>query len=131
MRSGTAKQDNYILIRETFNNLRIGAAKSLLAFHALTSCDTTSFFENIGKKTAWKIFKESYRLLSNLRVGSLRDDAIKSAENFACRMHGIQKSDTTNSARYLFFSKTWNQALPPTHDAIRFHLMRVLYQAMI
>ena len=132
MRSGTAKQRKYIPIRETFNNLPRGAAGSLLAFHALTGCDTTSFFVNIGKKTAWKFFKESHRLLSDLGVGSLRDDTIKSAEKFVCRMYGIQKSDSTNSARHLLFSKTWKpEALPPTHDALRFHLMRVHYQAMI
>ena len=51
MRSGTAKQCKYIPIREPFNNLRSGAAKGLLAFHALTSCDTTSFFENTGKNS--------------------------------------------------------------------------------
>ena len=86
----------------------------------------------LEKKTAWKIFKESHRLLSDLGVGSLRDDTIKSAEKFVCRMYGIQKSDSTNSARHLLFSKTWKpEALPPTHDALRFHLMRVHYQAMI
>ena len=84
------------------------------------------------EKTAWKIFKESYNLLSDLGVGILRDDTIKSAENFVCRMYGIQKSDASNSARYLFFSKTWNpEVLPPTHDALRLHLMRVRYHAMI
>ena len=47
-------------------------------------------------------------------------------------MYGIQKSNSTNSARHLLFSKTWKpEALPPTHDALRFHLMRVHYQAMI
>ena len=106
MRSGTAKQHKYIPIRETFNNLPRGAAGSLSAFHALTGCDTTSFFVNIRKKTAWKIFKESHHLLSDLGVGSLRDYTIKSAEKFVCRMYGIQKSDSTNSARHLLFSKT-------------------------
>ena len=56
MRIGTAKQHKYIPIRETFNNLPRGAAGSLSAFHALTGCDTTSFFVNIGKKTSMENF---------------------------------------------------------------------------
>ena len=80
MRSGTAKQWKYIPLRETYNNLPTGAAESLVAFHALTGCDTTSFFVNTEKRTAWKILKESHHLLSDLGVGDLSDDTIKSAE---------------------------------------------------
>ena len=38
----------------------IGPVKSsgLLMFHALTGCDTTSFFNGIGKKTAWSTWKK-------------------------------------------------------------------------
>ena len=38
----------------------IGPVKSsgLLMFHALTGCDTTSFFNEIGKKTEWSTWKK-------------------------------------------------------------------------
>ena len=91
MRSSTAKQRKYIPIRETYNNLPTGAAESLVALHTLTGCDTTSFFVNIGKRTAWKIFKESHHLLSDLGVGDLSNDTIKSAENLFAECMAYKK----------------------------------------
>ena len=41
MKSGTSKKRRYIPIDEVFNKLPSGSASSLLAFHALTGCDTT------------------------------------------------------------------------------------------
>ena len=42
--------------------------KSLLAFHALTECDTTSQFVGIGKQKAWKAFDgtSAVKLLEHL-----------------------------------------------------------------
>ena len=46
MKSGTSKKRLYISIDAIFNKLPSGSASSLLAFHALTGCNTTSYIAN-------------------------------------------------------------------------------------
>ena len=49
-----------------------------------------------------------------------------------CRISNIDQTDSIDEARHIMFYKFANpEALPPTSDALRFHLMRVHYQTMI
>ncbi len=61
MRLGTFKSRRFVAIHkiEINDNIR----KSLLAFHAITGCDTTSQFGSIGKKTAWKVLLQNQQSL--------------------------------------------------------------------
>ena len=36
-------------------------------FHAVTGCDYTSFFRNVGKKTFWKVWVEMPQLTKALK----------------------------------------------------------------
>ena len=47
--SGTSRKRRYIPIDDVFNKLPRGSATSLLAFHALTGHDTTSYIANHTK----------------------------------------------------------------------------------
>ena len=47
MKSGTSKKRRCIPIDAVFNKLPGGSASSLVAFHALTGCDTTSYIARI------------------------------------------------------------------------------------
>ena len=128
MKSGTSKKRLYI--DAIFNKLPNGSASSLLAFHALTGCDTTSYIANHTKRSLWKIFKEHHGLLKNLGIGELTDDAIQSSETFVCRIYNVHRTDSIDAARHLLFSKTGKpEATAPTSDALRFHLKRVHYQS--
>ena len=40
MKSGTYKEPKYIPIRQLYENLSVGTRRNLVAFHALTGCDT-------------------------------------------------------------------------------------------
>ena len=132
MLSGTAKKQQYIPIDTVFNTLSQGVATKLLAYHALTGCDTTSFFVNHGKKSSWKAFMKHHQLLENLGVGELTDETIQTSETFVCRMYGVHNADSVDAARHVLFSKTAKaEGMCPTSDALRFHLMRVHYQTMI
>ena len=54
-----------------------------------------------------------------------------SSETFVCRIYNLHRTDSIDAARHLLFSKTGNPEYGPTSDALRFHLTRVHYQAMI
>lgn len=52
MLSGTTKKRRYIPIDAVFNNLPRDSATTLLPFHALTGCDTTSYIANHTKMSS-------------------------------------------------------------------------------
>ena len=132
MMSGTSKKRRYIPIDAVFNKLPSGFASSLLAFHALTGCDTTSYIANHTKRSSWKIFKEHHGLLKNLGIGELTDDTIQSSETCVCRIYNEHRTDSIDAARHVLFSKTGKpEAIAPTSYALRFHLKGVHYQSMI
>ena len=132
MNSGTSKKRRYIPIDAVFNKPPSGSASSLLAFHVLIGCDTTSYIANHTKRSSWKIFKEHHGLLKNLGIGELTDDTIQSSKRFVCRVYNVNRTDSIDAARHLLFSKTGKpEAMAPTSDALSFHLKRVHYQSMI
>ena len=113
-KSGTSKKRRYIPIDAVFNKLPSGSASSLLAFHALIGCDTTSYIANHTKRSPWKIFKEHHGLLKNL--------GLQSSETFVCRIYNVHRTDSIDAARHLFFSKTGKpEAMPmaQTGDVLR------------
>ena len=132
MKSGTSKKRRYIPIDAVFNKLPCGSASSLLTFHALTGCDTTSYIANHTKRSSWKIFKEHHGLLKNLGIGELTDDTMPSSETFVCRIYNVRRTDSIDAARHLLFSKTGKpEAMAPTSHALKFYLKRDHYQSMI
>ena len=132
MLTGTAKKPRYIQIGAVFNNLPTDSATNLLPFHALTGCDTTSYFANHTKKSAWKTFIEHHGLLSNLGIGTLTETTTRSVEKFVCRMYDVLSADSVDAARHVLFCKAGKpEAMSPTSDALKFHLMRVHYQTMV
>jgi uncharacterized LabA/DUF88 family protein len=132
MMAGTSKRQRYIPVCDVFNKLPKGSSTTLLPFHSLTGCDTTSFFANYTKRSSWNVFKEHHDLLKNVGIGELTEDTIQSAETFVCRIYNVHSADSVDSARHILFSRTGkSEAMSPTSDALRFHLMRVHYQAMV
>ena len=134
MKSGTSKKRRYIPIDPVFNKLPSGYASSLLAFHTLTGCDTTSYIENHIKRSPWKIFKEHHGLLNNLGIGELTDDTIVnslqkhlSAEYTICTESTLSMQHGNCCSPRQGNEKQW----PPTSYALHFHFKRVHYQSMI
>ena len=65
-------------------NLLAEILESLLAFHAVTGCDTTSQFTSFGIKTAWQVFKQCSHLLNKVGEHEIPSRAIVSVvEEFA------------------------------------------------
>ena len=80
IKSGTSKKRRYVPIGAVFNKVTKGSAGSLLAFHALTGCETTSCIAKRIKRSSWKIFKERHVLLKNLGICDLTEETITSSE---------------------------------------------------
>ena len=129
MKSGTSKKRLHIQVDAVFNKLtRCSAA----LFHAFTVCHTTSYIANHTKRSSWKIFKVHLGFLKNLGIGELTEETLKYSETFVCRIYNVYITDSIDAERLLLFSKTWSQKQsPPTSDALRFHLTRLQYRAMM
>ena len=134
LKSGTSKRPKYIPIHGIIEKLQLSpdVLESVVAFHALTGSDTTTFFGMHSKKTCWKVFLENPLLLKNLGIGELSDETVTDAEKFVCRIYDCPNIDTTNKARsHLFIKSKATESLPPTSDALSFHIKRSHYQASV
>ena len=81
MRAGTCKKPRFIKVHEI--SLSNDIINGLLAFHAITGCDTTSQFTGIGKKSAWKVYQQFPHLLHQLGEDLMPTPAtIASVEEF-------------------------------------------------
>ena len=98
MMCGSSKKWRYTPIEHVFNNLPTGSVSTLLAFQALTGCDTTSYIANHSKRTSWGLFKEHHELLNGLGIGELTGQKIKSSEAFLCRLYNEERADSVDTA---------------------------------
>ena len=133
MFTGTAKRKLYVPVHQ----IRLSEDKrsSLLAFHAITGCDTTSQFVGIGKQSAWSTFVTCPGLLQDLGRDECPDDKVLSdAEAFICKLYSHGTDEVLiNSERAAAFrrAKKSLDGLPPTQDALHLHIKRAHYQAFI
>ena len=134
MKAGTSKKPKYLpihTIRERLKN-SVSKIETILPFHAITGCDTVSFFAGHSKKTAWKAFAHHQKLLESLGDGNLDDTRVKSVEKFISRVYNAANTEGCNEARAALFSRCRSpEALPPTSDAARWHIARAHFQAMV
>ena len=132
MKAGTSKHPKYIPVHDIHRQVPIDQVASMLAFHAITGCDSVSQLSGHSKKTAWHVFQHHHSNLSHLGKGHLTEEISKSAEKFICQLYGVPEADTCDKARVkLFCIGQVQEALPPTSDAAQFHIMRSHYQASV
>lgn len=133
MKAGTSKKQKYIPVHEIRLILTHDQVVSLLAFHAITGCDSVSQIAGHTKKTAWMVFKTDYNLLNGLGENPLTTDSCKNAEKFICKLYNLQNDiNTCDQARVKLFSKGRPQeSLPPTSDAVYLHIKRAHYQTTV
>ena len=130
---GTSRQRRYIPVHRI--TLSEEKRKSLLAFHAITGCDTTSQFYGVGKASAWKVFEDAPDLLEHLGEESqISADVLAKAEAFVCKLYnpGTQEVEI-NQERVGAFRKSKKEldALPPTQDALILLIKQANYQTKV
>ena len=134
MRAGTGKNPKYLPVHTIRENLKetVPDVGSILSFHAVTGCDTVSFFAGHGKKTSWKVFIKYHELLRDLGNAELKEATMMSAEKFICHLYNAPDAESCNEARTTLFSRCRSpEALPPTTDAAQWHIRRAHYQTMV
>ena len=132
MKAETSNAPKYFPVHEIRKLLFIDLEDTLLAFRAVTGCDSVSQFNGHGKKTAWAVFKQHHTDLIGLGKGSLTENIDISTEKFIGKMYGVPEIDTCNKARVkLFCIGRTQDTLPPTSDVAKIHIMRSHYQASI
>ena len=132
MVSGTSKQKKCYPVHIIASKLNDDTLENILGFHAMTGCDTTSSFSGIGKKTCWKQYLETPKLLQSLG----RDLNVQEVEEFVIRLYGgcvETEGVDIDLIRFNLFSKARKglELLPPTKDALELHCFRADHQAKI
>lgn len=118
MKAGTSKHQRYIPVHDIHRQVPIEQVSSILAFHAMTECDSVSQLSGHSKKTAWRVFLHHHSNLSHLGKGHIKEDITKSAEKFICQLYGVPEADTCDEVRVkLFCIGRAKEAVPPTSDA--------------
>ena len=132
MKAGTSKQPRYIPVHEIRRQIPFDQVSAILAFHAITGCDSVSQFAGHSKKTTWRVFQQHHNYLADLGKGQFSEDTAKSAEKFICTIYGLPDVDTCDEARVkLFCMGQAQEKLPPTSDAAQLHIRRAHYQACV
>lgn len=105
-------------------------------FHALTGCDTVSFFAVKGKKTAWDVWGVFPGLTSTLLSLTLLPEVISDVcmaviERFVVLLYDRTSNLTeVNEARQELFSKKSRtlDKIPPTKASLLQHTKHSVYQ---
>ena len=110
--------------------------EALPMFHAVTGCDYTSFFRNVGKKTFWKVWDEMPQLTKTLKhIKDNPESLILESPNMTTIQSFIISSfnkncdtDDVNEARQKMFTTGLKslESHPPTKNALYQHLKRAL-----
>ncbi|KAG1647324.1 Down syndrome cell adhesion molecule-like protein 1 [Nymphon striatum] len=81
LKAGTSKKPKYVPIHDIRKQLGFSdqVYEIIPAFHAITGCDTVSYFSGHSKKSAWNVFIEHNDLLKDLG----RSPTLSTAENDA------------------------------------------------
>ena len=134
MKADTSMQKKYFPIHEIRQKLSFPESvySALLAFHAITGCDTVSYISGHTKKTAWSVFVKEHWLLQHLGEGELTTAKVHDAEEFVCKLYHVENVTKTDEARVQLFNRCKAlEALPPTSDSLHGHIERAYYQTLI
>lgn len=111
-------------------------APTLPMFHALTGCDTVSFFRGRGKKTAWdvwSVFPELTPVLQTLKSSPecITEECMAVLERFVVLLYDRTSNLTkVNEGRQELFCKKSRdlECIPPTNAALEQHVRRAVFQ---
>ena len=109
-KTGTKEKVRYIPMHGISVELGRELTSVLLAFHAVTGCDSTSCFKGRGKNKSLSILRNSadeFQSLKNLGdVFNLRNELIGVCKSFICRLDEMKSyTGNINLLRYKIFCK--------------------------
>ena len=127
----------YLPIHKIASSLTTKQREGLPFFHALTGCDTVSFFSGRRKKTAfqaWKCYPEATEVFRALSLPQtiLSEQQFRVLERFVVIMYSrTSPHQDVNHARQSMFSQGTRsiESIPPTQAAFEQHVKRAAFQA--
>ena len=133
---GTGKQFRYLPIHDIARSLGPERSLALPVFHALTGCDTVSFFGGKSKKSAWDTWNSFPEVThSFLEIATapdkLSNKCTQTIERFVVLLYdrGSQLSSFDDARQQLFCKRSRSlDRIPPTSAALRQHILRAAYQ---
>ena len=106
--------------------------ESMLAYQAITGCDTVSYLQGHSKKTSWNVFLHHHKLLRNFgKTEILPVDDAKMAEAFICRIYQVPYDCCDKGRVHLFCKCKPPEAWPPTTDAAQLHIQGANYRTLM
>ena len=139
-KTGMGNEQRFIPIHTLASEYGLPICRLLPAIHAITGCDSVSSLSRIGKKKAFQILQNKIDdLIDMSHFGefpslSLECSSVVAAIQFVCFLYQENKPHSNiNQLRYEIFTKKnlSGDRLPPTLDALIFHLRRANYQTFI
>ena len=139
-KTGTGNEQRFLPIHTLASQHGLSICRLLPAIHSITGCDSVSSLSRIGKKKAFQILVkkiDDLKDMSNfgeLPSLSLECPSVVAAIQFVCYLYQENKANSNiNELRYEIFTKKnmSGDRLPPTLDALVFHLRRANYQTFI
>ena len=128
MKIGKSEKRKYVPIHD----ISIVQPENLCAFHAFTGCDSTSFFAGHSKITCLKMYKKHPELFNNLGLYPIIEAVKEDCEMFVSGVNGVDDCNSVDHARRILFARAVDpERLPPTSDALSFHIARAHYQASV
>ncbi|CAH3124044.1 unnamed protein product [Porites lobata] len=105
-------------------------------FHALTGCDTTSFFAGYGKRPAWAVWENFPNVTSTFlelagTPSSISEENLCTIERFIILIYDrTNHLSKVNDARKCLFTKKGRglEGVPSTRDALEQHVKCAVYQ---
>lgn len=135
--TGTKQRQRYIDITDVGQLLGADVCNALPGMHSFTGCDSTSAFVGKGKKQAFQLVESDPHMCTAMEmVGQSFSENTEQLQQrcaeFICSLYGYSGYDI-DSVRYkLFCSKNAQTChLPPTRDAMKYHVARANYQARV
>ncbi len=110
--------------------------RALPGFHAFSGSDSTSAFSGKAKKSFFNVLEGNAEFCeAMIQLGDsdkVSEDLFASCEAGLCHVYGHPRCREINQVRYDMLSKgNESHQIPPTQDALRLHIMRANYQALI
>ena len=148
--TGVGNKRRLIDIKAVIGDVGKDLCSALPGLHAFSGCDTTSAFVRKGKLQSLKILKRhkeflpSFKMLGSSEV--VDEELHSSLEKFTCLLYAGKTNEEINKLRLDRFQQRFSpkqgkllssgigvdlSLLPPCQDALRMHIRRVNYQALI
>jgi len=132
MHMGMGACQRYISLVQLTRNLPAAVQRNILPLHVLTGCDSVSSLFRISKSKAietMKSFDEDLTALGENATELVPDAVAVQCEKFIASMYG-SFTDVTEARYRLLATKCIDKdsQLPPSANALKYHLKRAAYQ---